>query len=190
MKKSLPVLLTCAVVIVVIACGYKIMTPRSHLKQDIHIMAGSEHFASTVGDLEKTIQTIHSNIDADKFYPELDIFNPYDGTLFPRDMASPTFVWEDWQKGSSLWLVSIHFAHNDHAWYVLTDWKQWTPDKATWEMIKENSLERKACVTITGIDRDNSYEIVTRSGITFTTSRDEVGAPIFYVQMPLPFARA
>lgn len=190
MKKVLCLLLTCAAVIVVIACSYKIMTPRLYLKQDIHMIAGSEHFTSTVGNLEETIKVIQSNLDPDKFYPELDIFNPYNESFFPRDMASPTLVWEDWQPRASLWLVSIRFDHNDHTLYVLTDRKQWTPDKATWEIIKENSLEQKAYVTVTGIDRDNSYDIVTKSGIAFSTSRDEVGTAIFYVQMPLPFARA
>jgi len=189
MKKSLSILLTFVVAVVVIACSYKIMTPQLYLKQDIHLRAGSEHFKSTAGNLEKAVQTIHSNCDPDKFYPELDIFNPYDESLFPRDMASPTFVWEDSHSRSTMWLISVSFEHNDHAVFVLTDREQWTPDKAAWEIIKANSLDRKASVTIMGIDRDNSYELLTQYGITFSTSGDEVGTPIFYVQMPLPFSR-
>jgi hypothetical protein len=190
MKKLLTILSACAVMVAVIACSYTIMTPRSYLNQDIYLSAGSERFKSTVGDLETTIQTIHSNLDPDRFYPELDIFNPYNESLFPRDMASPTFVWEDWDQRTTVWLISVSFEHTDHALYVLTDRKRWTPDKATWEIMKENSLERTAHVTISGIDRGTSYEIMTRSGVTFSTSGDEVGTPIFYAQLPLPFSRA
>jgi len=153
------------------------------------MIAGSEHFIGTVGNLEETIQIIQSKLDPGKFYPELDIFNPYDGSLFPRDIASPTFIWEDWQPRTNLWLVSVRFDQNDNALRVLTDRKRWIPDKATWEIIKEHSLERKAYLTITGINRGDSYEIVSKSGIAFSTSADEVGTPIFFVQMPLPFAR-
>jgi hypothetical protein len=190
MKKSVLISITLSILTTVIACSYTMMTCMSYLQSDVYISSGSESHKTATGAIEETVQTIQSKSDPDKYYPELDIFNPYNESLFPRDMASPTFVWEDWHERSNMWLISVSFEHTDHAVYVLTDRKQWTPDKDTWEIIKANSLDRKASVTIMGIDRDNSYELLTKYGITFSTSRDEVGTPIFYVQMPLPFARA
>jgi Tol biopolymer transport system component len=190
MKKSVLISVTFSVLITVIACSYTMMKSMPYLHNDVYITDGSESFKTTTGNIKKIVQRLPSESDSDKYYRDLDIFNPYNGSLFPCDMASPTFIWGDGHPLSTMWLISVRFENTDHKMYVLTDRTQWTPDEAAWKTIKANSLNRKASVTITGIDRDNPYEIVTRSGITFSTSRDEVGAPIFYVQMPLPFARA
>jgi hypothetical protein len=190
MKKFVLISITLSILTTVIACSYTIMKSMPYLHSDVYITGGSVSFKTTTGTIAETVQTVQSKSAPDKYYPELDIFNPYDGSLFPRDMASPTFVWEDGHPRSTMWLVSVSFEHTNHKLYVVTDRTQWTPDKAAWEIIKANSLDRKAHVTITGIDRDNSYEPLTRYGITFSTSGDEVGTPIFYAQMPLPFARA
>ncbi len=61
----------------------------------------------------------------------------------------------------------------------------WTPDAATWAAIKQHSVKRPAIVTIAGF-RDQSMNQNTSLGaVTIQTSKDPVGAPIFYRDVPL-----
>ena len=58
----------------------------------------------------------------------------------------------------------------------------WTPDAATWAAIKRRSVEHAATVAITGIAGGRP---VSRNQVEITTSKDPVGAPIFYRDVPL-----
>jgi len=105
-------------------------------------------------------------------------------------MASPTFTWKDPSVHSRIWLVRVDFKGRHRPIYVLTDQSAWTPDRDVWEIIKVNSIEQEACVTILGVAPGRSDEITTRGTMVLSTSKDRVDAPIFFVQMPLPFAYA
>jgi hypothetical protein len=140
--------------------------------------------------VKDSVQKILANIGANPHYPELDIFNPQDQTLFPSDIASPTFVWKDQYLHSKMWLIMIRFENNGNGVYALTDKKTWTPNRKVWNIIKVNSLEKKAFITILGINDTESFEIVTKSSIAISTSKDEVGAAVFYRQVPPSFAYA
>jgi hypothetical protein len=59
----------------------------------------------------------------------------------------------------------------------------WTPDAATWSAIQQHSVLQPATITITGY-RDGQVAY-SQSHISLTTSKDEVGAPIFYRDVPL-----
>jgi len=139
---------------------------------------------------KRVVQTILSNIRTDRYYPELEILEPCDDSVFPRDMASPTFVWEDQYLNSTMWLILTDLGKADRSIYVLTDQTTWTPDRDVWEIIKANSIEQKADITILGVAPGRSYEVVTRGRFSLSTSKDGVRAPIFFLQMPLPFAYA
>jgi tetratricopeptide (TPR) repeat protein len=58
----------------------------------------------------------------------------------------------------------------------------WTPDPATWQAITRHSVERAATVAITGF---RAGQAVSRGKVAIRTSRDAVGAPIFYRDVPL-----
>ncbi len=58
----------------------------------------------------------------------------------------------------------------------------WTPDPATWALIKKRSVAGVATVTITGLVGEAE---VSRGRVRIRTSRDPVGAPIFYRDVPL-----
>jgi Flp pilus assembly protein TadD len=60
----------------------------------------------------------------------------------------------------------------------------WIPDDATWSAIKAHSVAGPATVSITG-RRASSKQIVSRGQVSIHTSRDPVGAPIFYRDVPL-----
>ena len=53
----------------------------------------------------------------------------------------------------------------------------WIPDAESWAAIRRHSVDRPATVTITGRN--------SRGRVTIETSKDPVGAPIFYRDVPL-----
>ncbi|HUU42304.1 MAG TPA: tetratricopeptide repeat protein, partial [Planctomycetota bacterium] len=76
--------------------------------------------------------------------------------------------------------------------------KAWTPDERTWSIIKQRSVERKATVTVYGLVGTHgaalrpaqglstgTRSIVSRGGVTIVTSKDPVGAQVFYRDVPL-----
>ncbi len=73
--------------------------------------------------------------------------------------------------------------------------KGWTPDAPTWEVIKRCSVEAPAEVIFLGLSGDpmpaegvpgdSPIRILSRGRVTITTSRDPVGAPLFYRDVPL-----
>ena len=61
----------------------------------------------------------------------------------------------------------------------------WKPDKATWEAIKKQSVKKPALVTIAGFRDEGLAEPVSRGSVSISTSKDPVGAPVFYRDVPL-----
>lgn len=186
MKKLILILLLCMLAVAG-SCGFKSINTDHELQRDIYRLAGTDLLSTSIRDVKTVVDTIKTGYDATKYYPEADVLNPYNETLFPRDFAAPVFRWDDRYLYSDLWLITIRFAGNNNAIHILTDKTTWTPDRYIWEVIKTNSLEQKAFITITGVDTKQGYKIITKADITISTSPDEVGAPLMYVQMPLPF---
>ena len=131
---------------------------------------------------------------------------PANHSIFPPDMVAPTFLWRDPVEKDDAWRIEVAFSDGSPALHLqpagermkmgemdprtnapsnrppeLTPLQAaahtWSPDAATWETIKKHSLEQPAKVTITGVQ--------SRGEVTIATSRDPVGAPIFYRDVPL-----
>ncbi len=113
----------------------------------------------------------------------LIIAYPEEGTVFPRDMVfPPTFRWSD-QTGANGWEITFRFDDEDGDLTFQSPHPRWQPESQAWETIRKRSLGKKASVTIRGNKKESSE-------MTFTTSKDPVGAPIFYRDVPLPFSFA
>ncbi len=137
---------------------------------------------------------------------------PSEGSLFPPDIIAPTFQWRDAEPSVTVWRIDVKFAENGHKiqlWsqgekmklreldtsiegYVmptLTPEQQeahtWKPDPKTWAEIKKHSVKGPATVTITGFRGANTGEPVSSGQVNIQTSKDPVGAPIFYRDVPL-----
>ena len=137
---------------------------------------------------------------------------PSEGSLFPPDIIAPTFQWRDAEPAATLWRIDITFADRSHAihlWsqgekmklgeldtslsgYVpptLTPEQQaahtWQPDAKTWAEIKKHSVKGPATVTIAGFRSKDAAEPVSSGLVNLQTSKDPVGAPIFYRDVPL-----
>ncbi len=136
---------------------------------------------------------------------------PQEGSIFPPDIAAPTFLWRDADPNASEWRIEVKFSDGSKALRVkaagdfmrvgeidprcisetnkppaLTPEQAaahtWKPDNATWAAIKRRSVERGATVTITGLAKNKP---VSRGQVSFATSKDRVAAPIFYRDVPL-----
>jgi len=136
---------------------------------------------------------------------------PEEGSIFPPEITPPTFLWHDGAKGAAWWRIDVSFGAGAAAIHAtskgermrigridpdcvadtnepprlstqLAEAHSWTPDVATWQTIKRHSVESAATVTITGFRGDLA---VSRGKVAIRTSRDPVGAPIFYRDVPL-----
>ena len=159
------------------------------------------------------IRPILENIKGDKDYSPITIDYPFDKSLLPPEIVAPTFLWHDKLENSDRWLIHISFEGMPNNIYALTAGKQsepeidpeavspanenykpsdydttakaWSPDEPTWQIIKKNSVGRYAVVTVYGLNSRENNQVLSTAWIKLKTSRDLVGAPIFYRDVPL-----
>jgi tetratricopeptide (TPR) repeat protein len=139
---------------------------------------------------------------------------PLDGSVFPPDMAPPTFQWRDPAESPVSWRIEVSFGDgsatlrrsskgdglkigevdprcisSNNKLPVLTPDQAaahtWKPDADAWQAIRKHSVEQPATVTITGYADADQKQPVSRGAMQLTVSRDLVGAPIFYRDVPL-----
>lgn len=139
---------------------------------------------------------------------------PEDGSIFPPDIIAPTFFWRDSNGSITTWRIDVTFSNGAKPIHINTRGDlmrvgeidpncisdsnvlpsltpqqaathTWTPDPGTWIMMKENSAEHIATVTIAGLRGGAGSRSVSVGSMTLTTSKDPVGAPIFYRDVPL-----
>jgi len=125
-----------------------------------------------------------------KEYGGVTIDYPLDQTLFPPEIPAPTFRWQDGGTDSDTWLVTIRFQDGGDRSSFLTRDTRWTPTDDHWETIKRRSREKEAAVTVLGVRRRAPQQILSGASVCISTSQDEVGAPLFYREVHLPFAEA
>ncbi|MCE5308229.1 MAG: hypothetical protein LLG20_11370, partial [Acidobacteriales bacterium] len=146
--------------------------------------------------------------------PLIMIDYPAEGSIFPPEITPPTFLWRDTAPGATVWKISIRVAGATAPIEVMSRGERlqigeidprciaktnelprltpeqlaahtWMPGTATWETIKRLSQERTATITIAGFRDTKSKDEVSRGTVSILTSKDPVGAPIFYRDVPL-----
>src|ERR1017187_1065375 len=139
---------------------------------------------------------------------------PEQGSIFPPEISRPTFLWRDASIGASTWTIDVVFRDGSTGIHAKSEGERlrigeidpscvsasnelpkltpqqaaahtWIPDTATWEAIKLHSKEHPATVTISGFLGGHLDQPVSRGMVTIETSKDPVGAPIFYRDVPL-----
>jgi len=123
-------------------------------------------------------------------YTGLTILYPLNETLFPPEIVAPAFRWKDDNSGSDTWLVTIRFRDDKERLNFVTSKQRWRPKLEEWKAIKRRSFEKEAEVTVLGVSRSAPKEILSGGRISIRTSGDEVGAPLFYREVDLPFIDA
>ena len=139
---------------------------------------------------------------------------PEDGSIFPPEITPPTFLWRDGAKGAALWRIDVSFGDGPATIHAISKGERmrigridpdcvadtnepptltpqlaaahsWTPDLVMWQTIKRHSVASAATVTIAGFRGDAPDQAVSRGKVAIRTSKDAVGAPIFYRDVPL-----
>lgn len=113
---------------------------------------------------------------------------PYEGTIFPPESVAPTFKWSS-DTPADTWLVHAVF-ENSPPIDVIVNQTEWTPDEQTWAAVKTRSTVGRARVTLLGVLARSPQTILASGSIALSTSKDPVGAPIFYREVVLPFLDA
>ena len=139
---------------------------------------------------------------------------PLNATVFPPDIAAPTFIWRDSAASASAWQIEVKFANGAAPLRVmsrgegmkigaidercisttnklpeLTEKEKiahtWKPDTATWAAIKKQAGAGAVTIAIRGVEHANDTAFLSAGGIEFHVSPDPVAAPIFYRDVPL-----
>ncbi len=146
--------------------------------------------------------------------PAITVDYPAEGALFPPDIASPTVLWHDPVPAAKVWRIEVTFGDRLPPIAVISNGKpralgeidqrcakagavtpvltayeaeghSWKPAPDIWEEIKKRSVKKPATLSISGLSDDKSSDALSRGLVTIQTSKDPVGAPIFYRDVPL-----
>jgi hypothetical protein len=139
---------------------------------------------------------------------------PLNASIFPPDMEAPTFQWRDPAESAVSWRIEVTFSDGSEALHrsskgeglkvgeidprcvssnnklpVLTPDQAaahtWKPDAETWDAIRSHAAEHWATIAISGYAALDPDRPVSRGVMRLMVSRDPVGAPIFYRDVPL-----
>ena len=135
--------------------------------------------------------------------PAITVDYPVDGSVFPPEITPPTFLWRDANTNATGWVIDVAFADGSPGIRVKSAGERmrigeidpeavapsnelpkltpeqaaahtWTPDPATWAAIKKHP---RATISISSA--------LSHGVVNIATSKDPVGAPIFYRDVPL-----
>ncbi len=142
----------------------------------------------------------------------LAIDYPLDETVYPPDLVPPTVRWTDDTDGVDGWVVEIAPEDGGPPLRALVPGSPpeygpididceaptnrlpdrpgafahaWTPSEDLWRAVVKKTTERWARLTITGVASASPGKALSRGHLRFETSKDPVGAPIFYRDVPL-----
>jgi tetratricopeptide (TPR) repeat protein len=136
---------------------------------------------------------------------------PENGSIFPPGIAAPTFLWRG-GSASNTWQITVRFADGTQPIHLTARGQRmrvgpidsrciaptnelpkltpkeaeswtWKPDQPVWKTIQIHSVTAPAVFTVAALKDGNPDGAA--AGISFTTSTDPVGAPIFYRDVPL-----
>jgi tetratricopeptide (TPR) repeat protein len=139
---------------------------------------------------------------------------PLNRSIFPPDMAAPTFQWRDPAQGVNRWEITVAFADGSPQLSLSSEGPRltvgeidkrcisannklpeltpeqaeahtWKPDAAVWQAIRKHAVERAATIIVAGFADGSRQKPISRGSMQLTISRDPVGAPIFYRDVPL-----
>jgi tetratricopeptide (TPR) repeat protein len=144
---------------------------------------------------------------------QLIVDYPLNGSVFPPEFPAPQFLWRD-NSPAKVWRIEVNFGDGTTALRALsrgepmrigeidkraiaptnklpeltpqqTAAHTWRPATEMWTQIKRHSVDLGAEVSILGYENELSKVPVSSSKLTILTSKDPVGAPIFYRDVPL-----
>jgi len=117
---------------------------------------------------------------------EFGLIYPFNKSLFPPEFPAPTLTWYDTDERVKNWSVSMYTKNKKFRIDTMVNKKEWQPGSDQWYKLKTSSDYKQIIVKVSrhGAKEDKNTKIA------FKISEDEVGAPILYREIPLPFAFA
>jgi tetratricopeptide (TPR) repeat protein len=142
---------------------------------------------------------------------------PAANSIFPPDLVPPTIEWRDADPRAKLWVIEFAFADGAKPVRVkspgprlqlgpidercakagavtptLTPNQEaghaWKADAGTWSEVKKHGVAQPVTLRLLGYEDDKTKKPVSSGQTTLSVSRDPVGAPVFYRDVPLiPF---
>lgn len=119
---------------------------------------------------------------------ELEITYPLDETLFPPDIAAPTFTWRDPTEGVAQWEIMLRLDGSADLLRFRSTEPRWRPSESDWAEIKRKAVEAEAEIAIVGLV--SGAKPASAARIRIRTATDPVADSIFYREVPLPFISA
>jgi len=143
---------------------------------------------------------------------QIAIDYPADGSIFPPDMAAPTLLWRDAEVSATSWRIEFALPGRKEKLEIVSSGAllqvgesdpecvgavppsltaeqaaahTWKPDAQIWEAFKKGSRQAPVTLTIRGFRSARDRQPVSMGRVTIATSKDPVGAPIFYRDVPL-----
>lgn len=158
-------------------------------------IAGIRHFSRDTVPVVPTdaelVRDILAATESGSSPGNLSITYPMNETVFPPEIPAPTFRWQDTGGDPAVFLVQVEYEDGDSEEEpCLAHEPEWTPSDEQWERIKQRSRDKHATVTIQAANATLPVRIRSAGQVTINTSSDEVGAPIFYREVILPFSEA
>ncbi|MCK5703853.1 MAG: PD40 domain-containing protein [Cyclobacteriaceae bacterium] len=101
--------------------------------------------------------------------------------LLPPEFPAPVFEWWGEVGDTSTYEVSLFTNNKEYEIHATTVQQSWIPGEAGWDSIKTLSNFEKISFTVKRKGNNSP------ASVSFRISRDSVGAPILYRQMPIPF---
>jgi len=159
-------------------------------------------------------QGLRSALEQVSALQSLTIDYPLDESIFPPEIVPPTILWHDPTQTADTWLVEFVLA-DGQTWagafvpgdpppqgeidprciadtneiYLGTPYQQsakaWTVNEMVWQFAKTHSVDRPAQLRIIGFASNQPAKPLSAGQVSLSTSRDPVGAPIFYRDVPL-----
>ncbi len=182
--------------------------------EDALLASGLNLTASGSAEARRQLEAARAGARRASTVETLVIDYPLNDSIFPPEIVAPRLLWHDPVAAADRWLIEIALdGGRAHVWaltpgppapageidprclgptneiYKPTAYqasaRSWQPDEALWAIVKRRSTRQPATLTILGVSSSAPGTILSRGRATLSTSRDAVGAPIFYRDVPL-----
>lgn len=117
----------------------------------------------------------------------ISIAYPGEGTIFPPEIPAPEFLWKD-TLVSDNWHIRLLSQSGKELYREIVESPEWRPDSIIWNAIK--TVSEPVSITIIGVQKGFPGGKFSSGRISFSFSKDSVGASVFYRSVPLPFSYA
>lgn len=182
--------------------------------QDVAQGFGLDLPATADASAQRRIEALRAAAGEESSPAQLTVDYPQDQSIVPPEFPAPTFLWHDGSAQADAWLAEVTFEGGSERIDVLVKGdpprqgeidkrciserneiykgtpyqasaRTWKPDPAVWKALKERAATSPATIAFLGFRKAEPGRVLSRGQVRLATSKDPVGAPIFYRDVPL-----